>query len=52
MLMFPIIHNIINEYHNNASFIDIVINNVNVFVVLGILLLSGIIKVLKKRISS
>jgi len=47
ILMFPVIHRIINEYQNGVSFVNIIINNINIFVVLGVLLISKIVKLLK-----
>ena len=47
MLMFPVVNNIIEEYQNDEGFVSIVINNINIFVVLGMLLISKKIRKLK-----
>lgn len=45
--MLPVVNNIIEEYQNDAGFINIVINNINIFIVLGILLISKMVRLLK-----
>lgn len=47
VLMLPVVNNIIEKYQNDAGFINIVINNINIFIVLGILLISKMVRLLK-----